>query len=102
MVFIKFDCATRLRVNYLGVNVRYINNEKQAVTKTLMVKDTQSQHTSNELKMMLRKILQEFDIPPSNVLCCVTDNASNMVRTGKAINHSEKFCIIFVQVCSKT
>ena len=73
MVFIKFDCATRLRVNYLGVNVRYINNEKQAVTKTLMVKDTQSQHTSNKLKMMLRKILQEFDIPPSNVLCCVTD-----------------------------
>ena len=71
MVFIKFDCATRLRVNYLGD----IDNEKQAqaVTKTLMVKDTQSQHTSNELKMMLRKILQEFDIPPSNVLCCVTD-----------------------------
>ena len=88
MVFIKFDCATRLRVNYLGD----IDNEKQAVTKTLMVKDTQSQHTSNELKMMLRKILQEFDIPPSNVLCCVTDNASNMVCTGKAINHSEKFC----------
>ena len=98
MVFIKFDCATRLRVNYLGD----IDNEKQAVTKTLMVKDTQSQHTSNELKMMLRKILQEFDIPPSNVLCCVTDNASNMVCTGKAINHSEKFCIILVQVCSKT
>ena len=88
MVFIKFDCATRLRVNYLGD----IDNEKQAVTKTLMVKDTQSQHTSNELKMMLRKILQEFDIPPSNVLCCVTDNASKMVCTGKAINHSEKFC----------
>ena len=50
-VHIKFDCATRIRTNYLGINIRYINSKNEAVTQTLAVKDTHSQHTSNELRV---------------------------------------------------
>jgi hypothetical protein len=85
-VFLKFDCATRLKVNYLGVNICFISDNNEAVTKTLMVTDTKSQHTSGQLKTMLYKIMDEFKIQPSHVLCCITDNASNMVKLVKDFN----------------
>ena len=85
-VHLKFDCATRIRTNYIGVNARYINSDNNAVTTTLSVTDTKSQHTSSELKVLLHNILEEFDIPLNHVLCCVTDNASNMIRVVKDLN----------------
>jgi hypothetical protein len=68
------------------VNVRYINNSNEAVTRTLCVADTKCQHTSSELKVLLLKILEEFEIPLQNVLCCVTDNAANMIKIVKDFN----------------
>ena len=85
-LFLKLDCATRIQTNYLGVNVRYIDSENKAVTKTLMLVDTKSEHTSKELKAKLVNILQEFDIPMNKVICCVSDNASNMVKLVMDLN----------------
>jgi hypothetical protein len=85
-VYLKFDCATRIRTNYLGVNVRYVDSSNNPVTKTLVVTDTKSKHTSTELKNILTKVLDDFGIPLTQVLCCVTDNASNMVKLVKNFN----------------
>ena len=87
IVFLKFDCATRIQTSYLGVNIRYVDSKNKPVTKTLMVIDTHNRHTSIELKVLINKSLAEFHIAPRNVLCCVTDNASNMVKLVKDFNH---------------
>ena len=78
-VYLKFDCATRQRVNYLGLNARYVANFKP-MTKTLAVIDTKSDHTSNRIRKMILESLEIYDIPITNVLVGVTDNATNMVR----------------------
>lgn len=85
-VHLKFDSATRIRTNYLGVNVRYMNDNNEAITRTLSVTDTRCQHTSRELRSLLQNILDEFEIPLDHVLCCVTDNAANMIKVVKDFN----------------
>ncbi len=85
-VYLKFDCATRIRTNYIGINVRYVDEKSNAVTKTLMVADTKAQHISSELKLLLNKALKEFNLDWSKVLCCVTDNATNMIKIVKDCN----------------
>jgi hypothetical protein len=85
-IFLKCDFATRMRTNYMGVNIQYIDNNNQAVIRTLTVTDTQSRPTSRELKTILTKTLDEFSIPLNHVLCCVTDNAASMVKLVKELS----------------
>ena len=48
-MYLKFNCCTRIRTNYLGLNVHYIDQETdKPVTKTLCVTDTLLRHTSME------------------------------------------------------
>jgi len=68
------------------VNVRFINKINEVVTLTLSVTDTQCQHTSLELRTLLEKILKDLEIPLNHVLCCVTDNAANMLKVVKDMN----------------
>lgn len=84
-VFLKFDCATRIRTNYLGVNVRYVSNGYWT-TRTLAVLDTESQHTAAELRKLLMKVLDNYEIPLDHILTGVTDNASNMVKLMDEMN----------------
>jgi hypothetical protein len=60
-VYLKFDCATRIRTNYLGLNVRYVNKDKLPTTSTLKVVDTRSQHTAIELKDIIDKVLKDYE-----------------------------------------
>jgi hypothetical protein len=81
MVYLKFDCCTRMERSFLGLHVRYVDPDTGIpVTKTLLVSDTLSRHTSCEQKKVLLDTLEEFGIPVTNVLCCVVDNATNMVK----------------------
>ena len=86
LICIKFDCATRLKTNYLGVNVRFPDKDGIGVTRTIAVVDTQAQHTAASLKRYLLCILQQYEIKPTQILCAVTDNASNMVKLVADIN----------------
>ena len=84
-IYLKFDCATRIRANYLAINVRYIDDNDKVggpvpVTKTLAVIDTRSRHSSNMIKEMVGDTMTRFGIKPTNVVCAVTDNAANMVK----------------------
>ena len=85
-LYLKFDCATRLRVNYLGLNVRFVDDQGLGITRTLAVVDTESRHTSSELKEIINGVLQDYDIPLANIICCVTDNATNMVKLVSMMN----------------
>ena len=39
-VYNKMDACTRHRVNYFAINVRFVDNESQIVTRTIALKDT--------------------------------------------------------------
>ncbi len=78
---LKFDYYTRIRTNYLGLNVRYIEQKtNKPVTKTLCVTVTLLRHTSMELRKILQKALDDFGISINNILCCVTDNVTHVVK----------------------
>ena len=91
-VYVKLDCATRIRTNYLGVNIQYCGSENQAVIKTLCVRDTMSRHSSDYLRRMTVQVLEEFSIDPKNVLAVVTDNASNRVKMVEDMNLRINLC----------
>ena len=94
-LYLKFDCATRIRTNYLGLNVRYVSKAKKLPsTSTLAVVDTQSRHSARELKDIIETVLDDYEIPLSNILCCVTDNASNMVKLVTTMN---EVCMMYGQ-----
>lgn len=86
LVYVKVDCATRIRTSYMGVNIRLVDKNNTAVTHTLVVKDTNAEHSSFALRKLISSVLEDFGIPLQNVLCCISDNASNMVRLVKDIN----------------
>ena len=72
LVYIKFDATTRIRTNYLGVNIRYVQND-QAITRTLAVLDTECEHKGIFIKGMIKKVLDDYEVPLKNVVICVTD-----------------------------
>ncbi len=86
-MYLKFDCATRIRTNYLGLNVHYVSKEKkQPTTSTLAVIVSQGRHSASELKEIIENVLGKYEIPLRHILCCVTDNASNMVKLVSNMN----------------
>ena len=41
LIYLQFDATTRIRINYLGINARYVQDEK-SITRTLAVVDTRA------------------------------------------------------------
>ncbi|KAM4028644.1 uncharacterized protein ACNLHF_023936 [Anomaloglossus baeobatrachus] len=87
-VFLKMDACTRHRVNYFAINVRFVCDKNEIITKTLAVKDTKAHHTSEFLQVLVEKVLQDYELKKEQVLSVVTDNASNMISTIKLMNES--------------
>ena len=83
------DACTRHRVNYFAINVRYVDDWRN-ITKTLAIKDTEAQHSSNFLKQLVNNVLKDYGIQKEHVLCIVTNNASNMLSMVKKINERPK------------
>lgn len=93
LLYLKFDCATRIQTNYLAINVRFLNNGV-GQTRTLDVIDTLSRHTAAELKDMLLNTLSKFEISLDKILISVTDNATNMVKLVELCNEVRKIFIL--------
>ena len=53
---------------------------------TLAVVDTLCEHKGINIKEMIQRILDEYEIPLQNVIMCVTDNAKNMITAVQQIN----------------
>lgn len=86
IIFIKMDACTRHRVNYFAINVRFVDENNKILTRTLGVKDTQAHHTSEYLQKLVQEVLDDFKIKKEQILCIVTDNASNMLSTTEKMN----------------
>ena len=87
-IYLKMDAATRHRVNYFAINVRFVGDDGKIVTKTLAVRDTRAHHDSSYLHRLIEDILAEFEIKKGQILCIVSDNASNMVKTVEKLNET--------------
>ena len=61
-LFLKMDAASRHRVNYFAINVRYCTGDGNMLTSPLVVKDIKAKHDSNFLQMMIEKVLKDFNI----------------------------------------
>lgn len=61
-VFLKMDACTRHRVNYFSINNRLVGENNEIVTKTLAVKDTDANHGSEFLQVLVEKVLQDYEI----------------------------------------
>ncbi|XP_023212677.1 uncharacterized protein LOC111615505 [Centruroides sculpturatus] len=90
LIFIKMDACTRHRVNYFAINVRFIDENNTIVTKTLAVKDTMAHHTGEYLQKLVQEVLEDFKIKKENILCIVTDNASNMLKITEKMNQDNE------------
>ena len=78
--------AAQDRVSNLAINIQFINFKNMVDIKTLAVRDTQAQHSSELLRDILETVLKEFDLKKQQVLAIVTDNASNMARSVEKFN----------------
>ncbi|KAM9308920.1 LOW QUALITY PROTEIN: uncharacterized protein PAF06_013141 [Gastrophryne carolinensis] len=88
-VFLKMDACTRHRINYFAINVRFVDENNKTITRTLGLKDTQAHHTSDYLQKLVEGVLKDFEIKKEQILCVVTDNASNMLSTIEKMNADE-------------
>lgn len=50
------------------------------------MKDTQAHHTNEYLQKLVQEVLDDFKIKKEQILCIVTDNASNMLSTTEKMN----------------
>ncbi|KAL8203028.1 UNVERIFIED_CONTAM: hypothetical protein K2H54_036077 [Gekko kuhli] len=89
-VFLKMDACTRHRVNYFAINVRFVDENNKTITRTLGLKDTQAHHTSDYLQKLVEGVLEDLEIKKEQILCVVTDNASNMLSTIEKMNADEE------------
>ena len=89
LVSLKFDAATRLRQNFLGVNVQFWCEEDGLVVRTLAVVDTDADHSATHTRDLVTQVMTNFQLEKNQVLACVVDNAANMTKTVKLTNEEE-------------
>lgn len=56
LLYLKLDCATRLRTNYLGINARFVDDQGRPRTWTLALVDTRNKHGGRDLKDLVAKV----------------------------------------------
>ncbi|KAM9329115.1 LOW QUALITY PROTEIN: uncharacterized protein PAF06_019636 [Gastrophryne carolinensis] len=92
-VFLKMDACTRQseysQNGIFAINVRFVDENNKTITRTLGLKDTQAHHTSDYLQKLVEGVLKDFEIKKEQILCVVTDNASNMLSTIEKMNADE-------------
>ena len=77
------NACTRMRTNYIAINVQFMNNNMEVIIYTLTVKDTNANHSSESIKKIVCDVLDGHGLKKKHILAIVTDNASNMISTIK-------------------
>jgi transcription antitermination factor NusG len=88
-MLIKMDASTCHRVNYVAINARFVDQNNKMVTRTSGVKNIKGHHQSIYLQNLVGENLEDFEIKKDQILCLVTDNASNMLSTTEKMNKVE-------------
>ena len=89
LLFIKMDACTRQIVNYMAINIQFINDQNNLAIHTLAVRDKKAQHLSDYIKKLTESILLEY-VMKDQVLAIVTDNASNMTSAVRKLNEEDE------------
>ncbi|XP_067121268.1 17-beta-hydroxysteroid dehydrogenase type 3-like [Centruroides vittatus] len=87
MMSIDRDKFVRSAVRTINLTDHTCDNQKDAVIRTLAIKDTKSQHTSKSIKKLVLDILEEFNIEIEQIVAIVTQY--NMASTVERINSME-------------
>jgi hypothetical protein len=85
-MLIKMDADTHHRVNYFAINARFVDRNNKMVIWELGVKNTKAHHENLYFQNLVEKNLEDFEIKKEQILCIVTDNASNMLSTIEKTN----------------
>ncbi|XP_036329413.1 uncharacterized protein LOC118741522 [Rhagoletis pomonella] len=89
IISIKIDSAQRLFRNVVCLNAQYLLNGEITI-KTLAVNNFREKHTARNLKELILKSLERYDITISQVYSITSDNGSNMVSCGNLLQHESK------------
>ncbi|GLV40086.1 hypothetical protein CBL_02971 [Carabus blaptoides fortunei] len=84
------EMAAKQRVNYMAINVQFIDDERNLAIRTLAVRVTEAQHSSEYIKNLIENILIEYDISKQQILSIVTDNATNMTSAVQKLNVNDE------------
>ena len=85
-IFLKMDACTRMRTNLFAINAQFLNDNGKTMIRTLAIRDTKAQHSSDYIRGIVLEVLNEYNISKKQVLPIVTDNASNMTSTIEKLN----------------
>lgn len=107
LISIKFDAVSRLGRSLLGINIQYIKNQ-QIVIKTLAIKELNSRHTGDYLRLVIKDVLMDFGIYLWQIYSVTSDNGSNMLKATQLLredmhsdmaNDSEDDCEVEEYLC---
>lgn len=90
LVYLKLDGVTRKRNHYLGINVRFCNDNGLPTTKILAVRDTLAKNKAIDVKKTAEAVLAEYGVKKRQILCNITDNARNMTKYADIIQDNDE------------
>jgi hypothetical protein len=91
-VSIDFDCWTSLaNDSYITVNCHGLTNDWKLFCFNLGTKHIEDSHTSENLKVLIEKILIEFDLK-NKTLFGIHDNANNMILVSRLLGLEDIRC----------
>lgn len=83
------DIASRYNRSVLGINIGFILNDCIAI-RTIGMHTMRISHTAKEILTIIRKKLKDFDIDTKQIIAFTTDNGSNLVKTARIFDETEK------------
>lgn len=87
LICLKLDSATCMDRSFLGVNVQYIKDD-EIILRTLAITEVNCRQTAFNLREILIKILDIYNISISQILSITTDNGANFKKMNKLISDS--------------
>lgn len=91
MISLKCDIASRHGKSFLGTNAQFISKQKIQL-RTLSVKLLEERHTAQYLNTLIKEILQEYEVPITNIYTCTSDNGSNMIKLSQLLREDQDRC----------
>ncbi|CAH0563039.1 unnamed protein product [Brassicogethes aeneus] len=79
LVSVKVDIASRHGRSFLGLNLQFISREKLSI-RTLGVEEITEKHSGENLKNLMFKIFDSFELSVQSIYSFTSDNATNMIK----------------------
>lgn len=84
MISLKVDAATCMDKSFFGVNIQFIEDGKIIIIN-LATKELKQRHTADNLRHVIKEILNDYSIPLDLLYSMTRDNRGNMKKLGKLL-----------------